>query len=109
LVVEFDALLKGPKKNSHDLGPIMSPHIYITFLLKLAKKRQERRRRRYCPCEIKKVDELHIRTKCPKQHGRLPREEDHQRVPLLEIKIHPKNVWQSFENPLAHPKCVNHM
>jgi hypothetical protein len=27
--------------------------------------------------EDKKVDELHMMTKCPKQLGRLPREENH--------------------------------
>jgi hypothetical protein len=25
------------------------------------------------------------------------------------VKLHPKNVWQSPENPLAHPKCISHL
>jgi hypothetical protein len=37
------------------------------------------------------------------------RERDHQYVPRPKIKPYPKNVWQSPENPLAHPKCVNHL
>jgi hypothetical protein len=56
-----------------------------------------------------KVDELHMRTKCPKELGRFPRKKDHQYAPRPKIKLHPKNAWQSFENPLAHPKCINHM
>jgi hypothetical protein len=31
-----------------------------------------------------------MRTKCPKQLGYFPREEDHQYAPCLEIKPHPK-------------------
>jgi hypothetical protein len=27
----------------------------------------------------------------------------------FKIKLHPKNAWQSFENPQAHPKCISHM
>ncbi len=53
-----------------------------------------------------KVDKLHMRPKCPKQLGRLLGEEDHQYAPHLEIKRHPKNVWQSLENPLAHSKFI---
>jgi hypothetical protein len=43
------------------------------------------------------------------QHVRLPKEEDHRYAPCPKIKPHPKNVWWSFENPLAHPKCINHL
>jgi hypothetical protein len=57
----------------------------------------------------KKVDKLHMKTKCPKQLGDLPRKEDHQYAPHFEIKPRPKNAWPSLENPLTHPKCVNHM
>jgi hypothetical protein len=57
----------------------------------------------------KKVDELHMRTKCPKQPRDFLGKEDHQYAPCLEIKPRPKNAWPSLENPLAHPKCVNHM
>jgi hypothetical protein len=35
--------------------------------------------------------------------------DDHWYVPRPKIKLHPKNVWQSFENPLAHPICINHL
>jgi hypothetical protein len=45
-----------------------------------------------------------MKTKCPKQRGYLLGEEDHQYAPRFKIKPHPKNVWQSLENPLAHPK-----
>jgi hypothetical protein len=48
-------------------------------------------------------------TKCPKQPKHLPREENHKYAPHFNIKHHPKNAWQSPENPLAHPKCVNHL
>jgi hypothetical protein len=40
-VVKPNALLRGLEKNSHDLGPIMSPHTCITFLLKLAKRNKK--------------------------------------------------------------------
>jgi hypothetical protein len=39
--------------------------------------------------------------------GHLPKKENHRYVPCFEIKPNPKNVWQSFENPLAHLKCIN--
>jgi hypothetical protein len=44
-------LAKGPWEDSHDLKPIMSPHTCVIFLLKLAKRKEGRRR--YCPCEMK--------------------------------------------------------
>jgi hypothetical protein len=50
-----------------------------------------------------------MKTKCPKQHGRLPKEEDYRYVIHLEIKPYPKNVWQSPKNPWANPKCVSHV
>jgi len=37
-IVKPNTLLRGLEKNSHDPGPIMSPHSCIIFLLKLAKK-----------------------------------------------------------------------
>jgi hypothetical protein len=46
--------------------------------------------------------------KMPKEHGRFLGEENHQYALHFEIKHHPKNVLQSFENPLAHPKWVSH-
>ncbi len=52
----------------------------------------------------KKVDELHMKTKCPKQLGCLLGEKDCRYVPCLEIKFHPNNVWQNLKNPLTHPK-----
>jgi hypothetical protein len=51
----------------------------------------------------KKVDELHMKTKCPKQHGRFPGKEDHWYAPRPKIKPHLKNVWQSPKNPLRRP------
>jgi hypothetical protein len=33
-----------------------------------------------------------MRTKCPKQFGHLPKEEDHQYASHPKIKLHPKNV-----------------
>jgi len=57
----------------------------------------------------KKIDELHMRTKCPKQLGHLPGNENHPYVPRLKIKHHLKSAKQSLENPLTHPKCVNHL
>ncbi len=52
---------------------------------------------------------VHMKTKCPKQPGHLPKEENHWYAPCPEIKPHLKNVWQSPKNPLAHLKCVSHM
>jgi len=49
-----------------------------------------------------------MRTKCPKHFGCFLGKENHQYVPHLEIKPHPKNAWKSLENPLAHSKCVKH-
>jgi hypothetical protein len=43
----------------------------------------------------KKVGELHMRTKCPKQLGCLLGKEDHKYAPRLEIKPHLKNVAES--------------
>jgi hypothetical protein len=40
-IVEPNASLKGPKKNSHDPRPIMSSHTYITFLSKFVKKNKK--------------------------------------------------------------------
>jgi hypothetical protein len=34
-------LAKGPWKDSHDLGPIMSPYTYIIFLLKCTKRNKK--------------------------------------------------------------------
>jgi hypothetical protein len=45
-----------------------------------------------------------MKTKCPKQCGHFLKKEDRQYVPHPEIKPHPKNVWQSPENPLAYTK-----
>jgi hypothetical protein len=56
-----------------------------------------------------KVDELHMKTKCPNQVGRFLGEENHRYAPPFEIKPHPKNVWQSLENPLVYLKCINHL
>jgi hypothetical protein len=50
-----------------------------------------------------------MRTKCPKQLEHLAREKIHQYAPRFKIKPHSKDAWQSPKNPLAHPKCVNHM
>jgi hypothetical protein len=33
-----------------------------------------------------------MKTKCPKQLGHLPKEENHQYASCFEIKPHPKNV-----------------
>ncbi len=50
-----------------------------------------------------------MKTKCQKQLGRILGKEDHQYAPCLEIKRHPKNVWQSPKKPFAHPKCISHL
>ncbi len=55
----------------------------------------------------KNVDELYMKTKCPKQPSHFLKKEDHQFVPCLEIKPHPKNAWQSLEIPLTHPKSIS--
>jgi hypothetical protein len=39
-----------------------------------------------------------MKTKYSKQLGHFPGKEDHRYAPHLEIKPHPKNVWQSLEN-----------
>jgi len=59
--------------------------------------------------EWDKVNKQNMRTKCPMQLVHLTKEEDYQYTPRLDIKLHPKNAWQSLENPLAHPKCINHL
>jgi len=43
-----------------------------------------------------------MKTKYPKQPERFLGKEDHQYAPCPKIKPHPKNAWQSLENPLAH-------
>jgi len=70
--------------------------------------------RRYCPCEIKKLTNYiwgqnAQSTLGISQDRHLLRKEDHQYAPHLKIKPHPKNAWQSFDNPLTHSKCVSHM
>jgi hypothetical protein len=50
-----------------------------------------------------------MKTKYPKQFGCFPGEENHQYAPRLDIKLHPKNAWQSHENPLAHPNFESHL
>jgi hypothetical protein len=57
----------------------------------------------------KKVNKLHMKTKCLKKMKCIPRKEDHWYVPCFEIKPHPKYVLQSPKNPLAHPKCKGHL
>jgi len=44
-----------------------------------------------------------MRTKCPKQFGHFPREEDHRYAPHPKVKPHLKNAWQSPE-PIGTPK-----
>jgi hypothetical protein len=56
--------VKGPWINSHDLRPIMSPHICIILLLKLAKKDGKEEEIGMSKWN-KKVDEWHMKTKCP--------------------------------------------
>jgi hypothetical protein len=46
-----------------------------------------------------------MKAKCPKQLRCLPKKEYHQYVPHSKIKPHPKNPWQSLENPLTHPNA----
>jgi hypothetical protein len=86
-------------------------HIVPTYMhksfVKTCQKRQEKKGILFT--WDKKVDKLHMKLECPKQLKCLPREEDHQYVPCLEIKLHLKNAWQSFKNPLAHPKHVSHL
>jgi len=74
----------------------MSPHTCIILLLKLAKRNKKEEE------GDKKVDELHMNIKCPKQPGHFLGKEDCQYASRPEKKFHPKNVWQSLENPLAH-------
>ncbi len=68
-------LAEGAWRDSHDPGPIMSPHTCITLLSKNAKRDVKKK---IVPFVWnKKVDELQMKTKCPKQHGHIPRQEDH--------------------------------
>jgi hypothetical protein len=101
-------LVNGPWRNSHDPRPIMSPHTCIIFLLKPTKK-IKRKKKKVLFVWSKKVDDLYMRTKCPKQHEHLPRKKDRQYAPHLKIKPHPKNTLPSLDNPLAHLKCINHL
>jgi hypothetical protein len=84
----------------------MSPHTYITFPLKLTTRNKKEE---VLSMSNKKVNELHMKTKCPKQLGHLLKEEDFLYAPHFEIKPHPKNVWQNPKNQLAHTKCVSHL
>ncbi len=56
-----------------------------------------------------KVNEQHMKIKYPMQPMCFLREENNWYVSHPKIKLHPKNAWQSLENPLAYLKCVNHM
>jgi hypothetical protein len=100
--------IKEPWIDSWDLGPIMSPHTCI-FLGQNLPKEIKRKRKEVLSKWDKNVDERHMKTKCPMQPVRFPREEDHRYASCFEIKPHPKNVWKSPENPLTHPKCVSHL
>jgi hypothetical protein len=82
--------------------------VAIIFLSKLTK-RDKKKEKGILFMWNKKVDEVHMKTKCPKQLWHLFKKEDHQYVPCLELKPHAKNVLQSFENPLIDPKCVNYL
>jgi hypothetical protein len=86
----------------------MSPHTYITVLLKFVE-RNKKEKKKVISKWGKKVDKRHMMTKCPKQLVCLPRDEDHWYAPHFEIKFHPKNVQQCPKNPLAHQKYVSHM
>jgi hypothetical protein len=85
----------------------MSPHTCITFLLKPTK-RYKKKKEGVLSKWDNKVDEWHMKTKCPKQHVNFPRKKDHWYTPHFNIKFHRKYGWQSPKNPLAHPKCVSH-
>jgi hypothetical protein len=50
-----------------------------------------------------------MRTKCPKQLGCFLGKGYHRYAPCPKIKPHSRNVWQILENPLAHPKCIDHL
>jgi hypothetical protein len=102
------SLNKGPWKYSHNPKPIMSPHTCIIFLLKPAKKNRKEKKEVLCMWN-RKFNKQHMKKKCPKQLGHLPRKENHWYAPCPKIKPHLKNMWQSFENPLAHPKCIRHL
>jgi hypothetical protein len=69
----------------------MSPHTCIIFLLKPTK-RNKKEEEGVVSMWDKEIDDLHMKTKCPKQHGRLSKKEDHLYVPRFEIKPHPKNA-----------------
>jgi hypothetical protein len=98
---------KGPLKYSHNLGLVMGTHTCITFSSKPTKRNMTEERGivyvKYEGWQVTHEDKM------PKTIQAFPREGDHQYVPCPKIKPHPKNVWQSFKNPLAHPKCVDHL
>jgi hypothetical protein len=54
----------------------MSPHTSIILLLKPVKKNRKDKKKGSVHVN-KKVDELHMKTKCPKQLGRFLGEENH--------------------------------
>jgi hypothetical protein len=68
----------------------MSPHTCIIFLSKPAKR--NKKEEGVVSMWDKEIDDLHMKTKCPKQHGRLSKKEDHLYAPHFEIKPHPKNA-----------------
>jgi hypothetical protein len=86
----------------------MSPHIYIIFLSKPAK-RDRKEKGKGIIWVNKKVNKRHMKTKCPKQLVHLPKEEEHQYVPHLNMKPLSKNAWQSPKKPLTNPKCLSHL
>jgi hypothetical protein len=98
---------KGPKINSHDPRPMLSLNTYKIFLSKLTKRNLKKKR---WIVQVKKESRwMTHEDKLPNATCAFPKEENNWYVPWFEIMTHLKNVWQNPQNPLAHPKCVNHL
>jgi hypothetical protein len=78
---------KNPYSQFEKIGILvmMSPHTCIIFPSKPTKK-DKRKKKEILSMQNKKVNELHMKTKCPKQLGHLLGEEDHCYVPHPKIK-----------------------
>ncbi len=98
---------KGPWKDSHNFG-LICPHILSKLSCWIPPK-EIGKKKDVLFVWNKKVNKLHMKTKCPKQPGHLLGKKNHRYAPCFEIKLHSKNVWQSPKNPLAHLKCVSHL
>jgi hypothetical protein len=96
----WGVLKRLPQSWTHNV-----PTYLHNFLDKSHQNKHEGRSRRYYQCEIIKSTSYTWRQNA-QSNLKIYQE---RKITHSKIKPHPKSVWQNFENPLAHPKCVNHL